>query len=342
MGGEHLDAQSRREPARDLEKRVRIFVMQYNRMGKSGLRLSELSFGSWITLGRQTDFATTRALMHQAFDAGVNFFDNAEGYAAGAAESLMGEVLRDFRRSDVVVSTKIFHGGTGPNDLGLSWKHLIEGTHASLQRLRLDYVDILFCHRPDPNTPIEETVRAMDVLIRQGKVFYWGTSEWSAEQIADALRIARECNVAAPVVEQPQYNLLHRHRLEREYEPLFERSGMGTTTWSPLASGLLTGKYDSGIPKGSRLDLIDWLRASRTEESLARARGVAALAKKVDCSAAQLAIAWCLKNPRVSSVILGVSRKEQLDENLGALGIKDRLDAATMAELDRLCPVQKS
>src|SRR5690349_21587396 len=182
--------------------------MQYNRMGRSGLRLSELALGSWITFSRQTDFASTRAIMRRAFDAGINFFDNAEGYAAGAAESLMGQVLADFRRSDIVVSTKIFHGGSGPNDVGLSWKHLIEGTHASLRRLNLDYVDILFCHRPDPNTPIEETVRAMDVLVRQGKVFYWGTSEWSAEQIADALRIARECNAAAPVVEQPQYNLL--------------------------------------------------------------------------------------------------------------------------------------
>jgi voltage-dependent potassium channel beta subunit len=317
-------------------------AMQYNRMGRSGLRLSELSFGSWITFGRQTDLASTRAIMRRAFDAGVNFFDNAEGYAAGAAESLMGEVLKDFRRSDVVVSTKIFHGGSGPNDSGLSCKHLIEGTHASLERLRLDHVDILFCHRPDPNTPIEETVRAMDVLLRQGKTFYWGTSEWSAEQIADAIRISRECNVAAPAVEQPQYSLLWRHRVEREYEPLYERHGLGTTTWSPLASGLLTGKYDSGIPKGSRLDLIDWLRASRTEASLARARAVAKVAAQLGCSAAQLSIAWCLKNPRVSSVILGVSRKEQLEENLGALAIKERLDKPTLAELDRLCPVDKS
>ncbi|MEO6711159.1 MAG: aldo/keto reductase [Planctomycetota bacterium] len=313
--------------------------MQYNRMGKSGLKLSELSFGSWITFSRQTDFAATRAIMRRAFDAGVNFFDNAEGYAAGAAESLMGEVLKDFRRSDVVVSTKIFHGGSGPNDSGLSWKHLIEGTHASLERLRLDYVDLLFCHRPDANTPIEETVRAMDVLIRQGKAFYWGTSEWSADQISEAQRIARECNAAAPAMEQPQYNLLWRHRVESEYEPLFERYGMGTTTWSPLASGLLTGKYDNAIPKGSRLDLIEWLRASRTEESLVRARGVAKIAKNLGCTPAQLSIAWCLKNPRVSSVILGVSRKEQLEENLGALEVKERLDKQVMAELDRLCPV---
>jgi voltage-dependent potassium channel beta subunit len=313
--------------------------MQYNRMGRAGLRLSELSFGSWITFGRQTDFAATRALMHEAFDAGVNFFDTAEGYAAGAAESLMGEVLKDFRRSDVVVSTKIFHGGAGPNDTGLSWKHVIEGANASLQRLRLDYVDILFCHRPDPNTPIEETVRAMDVLVRQGKTFYWGTSEWSAAEIRDALRIARECNAAAPAVEQPQYNLLSRHRLEREYEPLFESHGIGTTTWSPLASGLLTGKYDQGIPKGSRLDLIEWLRATRTEENLRRARDLGRFAKELDCTPAQLAIAWCLKQPRVSSVLLGVSRKEQLRENLGALAVKERLTPAVMAELDRAFPV---
>jgi len=313
--------------------------MQYNRMGKSGLRLSELSYGAWITFGRQTDFASTRAILRKAFEAGVNFFDNAEGYAAGAAESLMGEVLKDFRRSDIVVSTKIFHGGSGPNDSGLSWKHLIEGTHASLQRLRLDYVDILFAHRPDPNTPIEETVRAMDVLVRQGKVFYWGTSEWSAEQISEALRIARECGAVAPCVEQPQYNLLHRRRLELEYEPLFERHGLGATTWSPLASGLLSGKYEQGIPKGSRLDLIDWLRASRTEARLARVRGVAQLARRLEATPAQLSIAWCLKNPRVSSVILGVSRIAQLEENLGALALKDRLDETAMRELAQLCPV---
>ncbi|HUR29452.1 MAG TPA: aldo/keto reductase [Planctomycetota bacterium] len=316
--------------------------MNYRRMGKSGLQLSELSLGSWITFNRQTDYAATRKIMHRAFDAGVNFFDNAEGYAAGAAESLMGEVLRDFRRSDIVVSTKIFHGGSGPNDTGLSWKHLIEGTHASLQRLKLESVDILFCHRPDPNTPVEETVRAMDVLIRQGKVFYWGTSEWSAAQIEEALRVARECNAAAPAVEQPQYNLLRRERVERELSPLFERSGLGTATWSPLASGLLTGKYEAGIPKGSRLDLIEWLRASRTDEALARARGVAKLAQRLGCSAAQLSIAWCLANPRVSSVILGVSRLEQLEENLGAIEVKQRLDPATMAELDSLCPLGKS
>lgn len=313
--------------------------MQYRRLGSSGLQISALSFGAWVTFGAQIGRDTARELIATAWEHGINFFDNAEGYAAGAAESLMGEVLRDFRRSDIVVSTKIFHGGSGPNDTGLSWKHLIEGTHASLQRLRLDYVDILFAHRPDPNTPIEETVRAMDVLVRQGKVFYWGTSEWSAEQIADALRIARECGAVPPCVEQPQYNLLHRRRLELEYEPLFERHGMGTTTWSPLASGLLSGKYEQGIPKGSRLDLIDWLRASRTEASLARVRAVSQLARRLDATPAQLSIAWCLKNPRVSSVILGVSRLAQLEENLGALSAKERLDEAAMAELSRLCPV---
>lgn len=313
--------------------------MQYNRMGKSGLRLSELSYGAWITFGRQTDLASTRKLLRRAFDAGVNFFDNAEGYAAGAAESLMGEALKDFRRSDVVVSTKIFHGGNGPNDVGLSWKHLVEGTDASLERLRMDYVDILFCHRPDPNTPIEETVRAMDVLVRQGKAFYWGTSEWSADQISEAIRVARECHAIPPCVEQPQYNLLHRRRFEVEYAGLFERHGLGSTTWSPLASGLLTGKYDAGIPKGSRLDLIEWLRASRTAASLERVRAVSKVAAELSCTPAQLAIAWCLKNPRVSTVILGASALSQLEENLGALEVKARLDASVMAALDRACPV---
>jgi voltage-dependent potassium channel beta subunit len=316
--------------------------MLYNRMGRSGTAALGTLLGSWITFGRQTDLAATRAILRRAFEAGINFFDTAEGYAAGAAESLMGEALKDFRRSDLVVSTKIFHGGAGPNDTGLSWKHVIEGTHASLERLRLDYVDILFCHRPDPHTPIEETVRAMDVLVRQGKTFYWGTSEWSSEQIAEALRIARECNAAPPTVEQPQYNLLWRQRLEREYEPLFERHGLGTTTWSPLASGLLTGKYEAGIPKGSRLDLIEWLRATRTEDNLRKAGAVAALARELSCTPSQLSIAWCLKNPRVSTVLLGVSRREQLEENLGALSVKERLVPSVMAELDRSCPVREA
>ncbi len=212
--------------------------MQYNRLGRSGLRVSELSYGSWITFGKQLDVAGARACMRAAFEAGVNFFDNAEAYADGVSEAIMGEVLSEFRRSDLVISTKLFWGGEGPNDKGLSWKHLLEGTWRSLKRMRLEYVDLLFCHRPDPETPIEETVRAMDVIVRQGLAFYWGTSEWSAEQIEEAYRLAGELGCVPPTMEQPEYNLFHRDRVEREHAPPYARHGLVTTTWSSLCSGV--------------------------------------------------------------------------------------------------------
>ncbi|MFM7203555.1 MAG: potassium channel beta subunit family protein [Myxococcota bacterium] len=310
--------------------------MKYRRLGSAGLKVSELSYGAWLTFGGELDVAAARRIMLAAFEAGVNFFDNAEAYANGQAEVVMGEALKELKRESLVISTKIFWGGSGPNDRGLSRKHVLEGTHKALKRLQTDYVDLLFCHRPDPETPIEETVRAMDHLIRQGKVLYWGTSEWSAEQLEEAYRLARELGCYAPSMEQPQYNLLHHKKVEQEYAPLYEKYGLGTTIWSPLASGLLSGKYNDGIPKGTRLDRVGWLRSILTPERLEAARGVTALAKELDCTPSQLSLAWCLKNPHVSTVILGASRLEQLEENLAAQGVVEKLDEGVMARLEAL------
>jgi voltage-dependent potassium channel beta subunit len=307
--------------------------MHYNNLGKSGLKISELSFGSWITFGKQLDANTIKTLMHTAFDHGVNFFDNAESYAHGEAETLMGKALREFRREDVIVSSKIFWGGNGPNDTGLSRKHLLEGTKNSLKRLRLDYVDLLFCHRPDPTTPIEETVLAMDYLVRQGYVFYWGTSEWSADQIIEAHTITEKLNCIKPTMEQPKYNLFFRDHLEKDYLPLFEKYGMGTTTWSPLASGILSGKYDHGIPRESRLANEPWLVPDNFMALVDKAKKLAQLANELHCTPSQLAIAWCLKNPHVSSVITGASKVEQLSENLGAVEVKDKLTKEVMKKI---------
>lgn len=308
--------------------------MNYNRLGRAGIKVSELSFGSWLTFGPQMDLKAVKACMKLAFDHGVNFFDNAEAYAQGQAEALMGEALKDYRREDLVVSTKLFWGGKGPNDEGLCWKHLMEGTKNSLKRLKLDYVDLLFCHRPDPNTPIEETVRAMDCIVRQGLAFYWGTSEWSAAEITEAHLIARELHCIPPAMEQPQYNMFSRERVEKEYRPLYERFGMGTTIWSPLCYGILTGKYNQGIPKGSRLDSVAWLRDRLDDRKVAQVKALAPVAKDLGCTLGQLAIAWCLKNPNVSTVILGATTTEQLTENLGAAAVRDRLDAEVMSRIE--------
>ena len=310
--------------------------MKYRKLGRSGLKVSELSFGSWLTFGGNLDATGVRALMKRAVDLGVNFFDNAEGYARGEAESLMGDALRQFRREELVIATKIFWGGNGPNDTGLSWKHLVEGTRSSLRRLKVNYVDILFCHRPDPDTPLEETVRAMDYLIRSGCVFYWGTSEWPAEQVKKAHEIAEKYNCFAPSAEQPQYNLFSRDRVEKEYAALCENYGLGLTTWSPLASGLLTGKYLGGIPKGSRLDKNEWLRQELTPSKLARVKKLAEIAASLDCSLSQLSIAWCLSNPKVSSVITGATTREQLEENLSSSDVKDRITDSTRREIERV------
>jgi voltage-dependent potassium channel beta subunit len=310
--------------------------MHYNKLGKAGIKISEISFGSWITFAKQIDVNTVKDFMHLAFDHGVNFFDNAEGYAHGEAEIIMGKVIKDFRREDLVISTKIFWGGNGPNDTGLSRKHLLEGTKNSLRRLQLDYVDLLFCHRPDPDTSIEETVLAMDYLVRNGYALYWGTSEWSAEQIESAYQIAEKLGCIQPSMEQPRYNMFARKRFEKEYLPLFSRYGMGTTIWSPLASGVLSGKYDHGIPPDSRLAKEAWLIPANFQEQVAKVKEISKIADDLSCTTSQLAIAWCLKNPNVSSVITGASRKEQLLENLEAIEIKSLLTPEIMAKIDKI------
>jgi voltage-dependent potassium channel beta subunit len=311
--------------------------MRYNKLGKSGIRLSEISFGSWITFTKQVGFKEAKELMHVAFDHGVNFFDNAEGYAHGEAEILMGQVLKEFRREDVVVSTKIFWGGNGPNDTGLSRKHLIEGTKNSLKRLQLDYVDLLFCHRPDVETPIEETVLAMDYLVRHNFAFYWGTSEWTAEQIEAAFEAADRLGCIRPSMEQPKFNLFFRDHLESDYLHLFEKYGLGTTTWSPLASGILSGKYDHGIPQDSRLAKESWLIPDNFQQQVDMVKQLAKLAHDLDGTMAQLAIAWCLKNPNVSSVITGATKLDQLLDNLGAIEMKSKLTPEVMNAINKIC-----
>jgi voltage-dependent potassium channel beta subunit len=316
--------------------------MEYRFLGSSGLKISALSFGAWVTFGDQVDEDLALEMMEIAFDAGVNFFDNAEAYARGRAETIMGNVLKraGWKRSDLVISTKIFWGGDGPNDTGLSRKHIIEGALASLDRLQLDYVDLVFCHRPDLDTPVEETVRSMNYLLDHGLAFYWGTSEWSAQQIMDAYGTARREGMVPPLMEQPQYNMFHRQLVERELAPLFRKIGLGTTVWSPLASGLLTGKYNRGIPEGSRLDLegYDWLKRQYNSEEgqrqIEKVRQLSRIADELDCSMAQLALAWCLKNPNVSSVITGASKPEQVRDNMKALNVVPKLTDEVMGRIE--------
>jgi voltage-dependent potassium channel beta subunit len=320
--------------------------MQYRRVGRAGLRVSELSFGSWVTYANQLDAGGARELMAVAYAAGVNFFDNAEGYADGESERLMGDALKalGWPRLSYVVSTKFFWGlpSEAPNINGqntLNRKYLMQAIDGSLRRLQLDYVDLVYCHRPDPHTPIEETVWALHDIIQQGKALYWGTSEWSAESIRAAYEVAERHHLHAPIVEQPQYHLFHRRRVEQEYARLYEDYGLGLTTWSPLASGLLTGKYKSGIPQGSRGadPSLSFLRSNLTDQ--AKNQAVAQLediAKDLGGSVAQLAIAWANKNPRVSSVILGASKRAQLEENLRALPLTPRLTPEVCARIDQI------
>jgi voltage-dependent potassium channel beta subunit len=318
--------------------------MEYRYLGNSGLQVSVLSYGAWVTFGSQLDETAARQLMKTAFDAGVNFFDNAEVYANGEAERLMGAALGKlgWPRSEYLVSTKIFWGGEGANQRGLSRKHIVEGTDAALVRLGLDYVDLIFCHRADLHTPVEETVRAMNHVIEQGKALYWGTSEWPAERIVEAYHVARRERLIPPLMEQPQYNMVHRDRFEREYAPLFERIGLGTTVWSPLASGLLTGKYGSGIPQESRSTLAgyEWLRSrfegDEAARNISKVERLTAIADELGCSMAQLAIAWCVVNPNVSTVILGASRSEQLEENLKAIDVVPLLVPAVMERIEEI------
>ena len=318
--------------------------MEYRFLGRSGLKVSVLSLGAWVTYGYQVGEDITYDCMNAAYQAGVNFFDNAEVYASGKAELAMGNAIKKagWKRSDLVISTKIFWGGEGPNDAGLSRKHLLEGIHASLQRLQMDYVDLLFCHRPDLTTPVEETVWAMNQIIQQGKAFYWGTSEWPATRIMEAYGIARREHLIPPLMEQPEYNMLHRQRVEVEYAPLYREIGLGATIWSPLASGLLTGKYNQGIPEGTRLSLkgYEWLRKEfETEEArqnIEKVKQLAPVAKELGCSLAQLALAWCLKNPNVSTVITGASRPEQVIENMQALQVAGQLTGEVMEQIEQV------
>ena len=318
--------------------------MDYRRLGKSGLQVSEFSFGSWVTFGKQVDGGDAISLMSTAYDAGVNFFDNAEGYEAGNSETLMGDALASLKwtRDSYIVSSKVFWGGTKPTQRGLSAKHVTEACHAALKRLKVDHLDLYFCHRPDIDTPIEETVRAMHNLIAQGKVLYWGTSEWSAQQITEAHLVARANNLTPPTMEQPQYNLFERQKVEADYAPIYDTFGLGTTIWSPLASGLLTGKYNDGIPSDSRVNLpgYEWLREQvQSDDGKARlgmVKALAELAAEVGLPVHHLALLWCLQNPRVSTVILGASRSTQLQDNLSALASKPKMTPEVMEAIEAI------
>lgn len=322
--------------------------MEYRKLGRSGLKVSELSFGSWVTFNKQVDSKLAEKMFGTCFDAGVNFFDNAEGYEAGESEIVMGKALRSLNRSrdSYCVSSKVFFGANkkpSPTQVGLSKKHVTEACHQALERLQVDYLDLYFCHRADPETPIGETVWAMHNLITQGKILYWGTSEWTAEEITEAYEFAEKNNLSPPTMEQPQYNLLDRKRFEVEYKPVFEKYGMGTTTWSPLASGALTGKYLDGIPEGSRASLegYEWLKNSmiESERGQDRMKKVASLnpiAQEMGVSLSNLAIAWCLLNKNVSTVILGASKVEQLEENLKSLEVLPLINQEVINKLSSI------
>lgn len=319
--------------------------MEYRHLGKAGVKVSELSLGAWVTYGNQFGVREAKEIMAAAYDAGVNFFDNAEAYASGHAETIMGQALKElgWARKDYLVSTKIFWGGQGPNDRGLSYKHIIEGVNGALQRLQVEYVDFIFAHRPDPETPIEETVFGFNQVIREGKAFYWGTSEWSAAEIMRAVDFARRNGLRPPAMEQPQYNLFHRKRFEVEYAPLYKELGYGTTTWSPLYGGLLTGKYNSGkIPEGSRPTLKDysWMKERTQDEAkLAVTRELAKVAEDLGVSMAQMSLAWLLKNPNVSTVITGASQVSQVQENMKAVEVKEKLTEDVMERIDEIIKV---
>jgi voltage-dependent potassium channel beta subunit len=319
--------------------------MQYRRLGRSGLQLSILSFGSWVTFHKQINDSISDELMGIAYDNGINFFDNAEVYAGGESELMMGRVLKkkNWDRTSYVISSKAFFGWRGkankPNQTGLSRKHLVEACHEALQRMGLDYLDLYFCHRPDKNTPIEEVVWTMNILIQQGKILYWGTSEWSAQEILEAHVFAERNRLIGPTMEQPEYNLFAREKMEKDYLQIFKNFGLGTTIWSPLASGLLTGKYNDGIPEGSRLALegFGWLKEKTyVNDKLNKVRQLQTVADGLGASLAELAVAWCVSNPHVTTAILGATRKEQLLQNLKALDVLPKLTPAVLEEIDRV------
>lgn len=322
--------------------------MEYRHLGKTGIQLSELSFGSWVTFHTQADVKAAADMMSAAYEAGVNFFDNAESYAGGKSEEVMGAALKQlgWRRGSYLVSTKIYWGlNDGVNEHNtLNRKRLIEGINGSLERFQLDYVDLLYCHRPDKATPIEETVWAMHNIIEWGKALYWGTSEWDAAEIVSAIEIAERHHLHKPVTEQPRYNLFERNRFSREYERVYKEYGYGTTTFSPLSSGLLTGKYSQGIPAESRgaLEGFDWLRDQLTDkEKLAKVQALESIARELDCTLSQLALAWCLKNPFVSSVITGASRVAQVHENMKAVDVAPKLTPEIVERIDGIFEVKK-
>ncbi len=319
--------------------------MEYRRLGNSGLQVSTLSFGSWVSFSKQINDKVAEELMGIAYDNGINFFDNAEVYALGESEKMMGRVIKKKKwdRTSFVVSSKAFWGWRGkdnkPNQTGCSRKHLVEACNEALQRLQLDYLDLFFCHRPDKKTPIEETVWAMNHLIQQGKILYWGTSEWSGVEIMEAHRVAQHYRLIAPVMEQPQYNLFERDKMDKEYLDIFRTVGMGTTIWSPLASGLLSGKYNDGIPKGSRFALqgFDWLKDQwMADEKLKKVKKLSELAAKLGTTTASLSIAWCIKNPNVSTAILGATKKQQLLDNLTALETVQLLSPEVMEKIEAI------
>ena len=317
--------------------------MLYRHLGKSGLQVSVLSLGSWVTFGNQIGNDVAKNLMAIAYDHGVNFFDNAEVYAHGKSEEVMGEILSEMNwdRSSYLVSSKVFFGDGGkkPNQTGLNRKHIFEACHAALRRLRVDYLDLYFCHRPDKSTPMEETVWAMNHLIQQGKILYWGTSEWSAQEIMEAHMVARQNHLIGPTMEQPQYNMFHRQKVEVDFDQIYKNVGLGTTIWSPLASGTLTSKYLDKFPQDTRMSLNDlaWLKErSLTEERLGKVRELDALAKELGTTLPKLAIAWCAMNENVSTVILGASKTSQLEETLTSLDVLDNLDDAVVERIEAI------
>ena len=305
--------------------------MEYRRLGNSGLKVSSLSFGSWVTFVYQLDESSAAKCMDYAYNEGVNFFDNAEAYANGKSEKLMGNIIKKLKwtRDTYIVSSKVFWGGEQPTQRGLCKKHINDACNAALKRMKVDYLDLFYCHRPDPDTPILETVYAMNDLITQGKIMYWGTSEWSAKEIEEAFKLCNDYNLRCPTMEQPQYNILHRDRMENEYKSLFKKYSLGTTIWSPLASGLLTGKYNDGIPSKSRFNVkgYEWLSEEMKNTDFKKIKEVGKIAKSLNITQSQLAIIWCLNNKNVSSVILGASNIEQLKENLESINIYENIDS---------------
>jgi voltage-dependent potassium channel beta subunit len=311
--------------------------MLYRRLGRSGLKVSEISLGSWVTFGTQVDEKKAVSLLHAAFDHGINYFDNADIYSDGKAEIIMGQAIKKLPRTELVLSSKVFWPtSAGPNARGLSRKHVMESVHASLKRMDVDYLDLYFCHRYDPDTPVEEVVQTMNILIQQGKILYWGTSEWEASQVAQAYGIARQYNLIPPTMDQPQYNLLHRKRVEDTLMPLCRELGIGLTIFSPLAYGILTGKYNEGIPEGSRASLENygWVRDRITPERIERVKKLQAISAELGVTPGQLAIAWILRRKEVSTVITGASRVEQLEENLGSTEIASRMENDLLDRID--------